>query len=42
MTKALLIYGEGIEKEVNLDEIGSTIRNLEEQGEMVYPRWYIE
>ena len=41
MTEALLIYGEGIKKEVTLDEIGSTIRNLEEKGEMIRPRWYI-
>ena len=42
MTKALLICGEGKKVEVELDEIMSTIRNLEEQGEMICPRWYIE
>lgn len=42
MPEALLIYGNGIKKEVTLDEIGSTIRNLEAKGEIIYPRWYIE
>lgn len=42
MPKALLIYGDGIKKEIELDEIENTMRGLEGEGLLICPRLYLE
>ena len=38
--KPILIYGEGEEKELEPSDIGETLRNLMERGELIRPKLY--